>query len=222
MNDADLDGAPRRSFFRGIAGVLTVGLAAMAARPLRAQPAMAPSQQPDWPGLLKGRHRQLVDAYTINDGAPLEFAYTFLATNAALAPNAAAATAVIVLRHAAFPIALGDDIWQRYKIGEAFKVIDPETKAPALRNPFLRPKAGILPVDDMAVDRLLALGVVMGGCDVALRFQSKTLASNAGVSADEATKEWTANVVPGIAILPSGVWGVNRAQEAGCTYCSGG
>jgi hypothetical protein len=29
-------------------------------------------------------------------------------------------------------------------------------------------------------------------------------------------------LVPGVTILPSGTWGVNRAQEAGCTYCSGG
>jgi hypothetical protein len=28
--------------------------------------------------------------------------------------------------------------------------------------------------------------------------------------------------VPGITIVPSGTWGVNRAQEAGCTYCAGG
>jgi hypothetical protein len=42
------------------------------------------------------------------------------------------------------------------------------------------------------------------------------------VSADEAAKEWAANVVPGITIIPSGTWGVNRAQEAGCTYCAGG
>ncbi|MGE0034358.1 MAG: hypothetical protein AB7S93_01865 [Xanthobacteraceae bacterium] len=212
---------PRRAFIRRMAGVMSAALAALVARPSQAQPATQ-SSQPDWPGALKGRRRQLVDAYTINDGAPLEFAYTFLATNGALGPDSAAATAVIVLRHAAFPIAVGDDIWRRYKIGEAFKLIDPETKAPALKNPFLHPRAGILPLDDMAVDRQLAKGVVFGCCDVALKFQSRMLAGNAGVSAAEAAKEWAANVVPGIAILPSGVWGVNRAQEAGCTYCSGG
>jgi hypothetical protein len=223
MRDTDSDAMrvpPRRSFFHSVAGAITVGLATMAPDVLRAQPATPPSQA-DWPGALKGRHRQLFDAYTINDGAPLEFAYTFLATNAALGPNAAA-TAVIVLRHAAFPVALSDDVWRKYKIGEAFKVIDPETKAPALKNPFLRPKSGILPVADMAIDRLLSLGVVIGGCHVALMFQSNMLARTAGVTPDEAAKEWTANVVPGITILPSGVWGVNRAQEAGCSYCSGG
>jgi hypothetical protein len=84
------------------------------------------------------------------------------------------------------------------------------------------PKPGVLLVEDMAIDRLLAKGVVFGGCNVALQVQSKMLASNAGVSADEAAKEWTANVIPGIALIPSGTWGVNRAQEAGCSYCAGG
>jgi hypothetical protein len=52
--------------------------------------------------------------------------------------------------------------------------------------------------------------------------QSKMLAGNAGVSAEQAAKEWTANVIPGITIIPSGTWGVNRAQEGGCTYCADG
>ena len=74
----------------------------------------------------------------------------------------------------------------------------------------------------IAVDRLMAKGTIFGGCNVALVFLSKMVAGNAGVSADEAAKEWAANVIPGITIIPSGTWGVNRAQEGGCTYCAGG
>ena len=48
------------------------------------------------------------------------------------------------------------------------------------------------------------------------------LAANANVTAEEAAREWAANVVAGITIIPSGTWGVNRAQEAGCTYYAGG
>jgi hypothetical protein len=91
-----------------------------------------------------------------------------------------------------------------------------------VKNPFLRPKPGVLLVDDMAIDRLLANGTVFGACNVALLVQSQKLAGNAGVSAEEAAKEWAANVVPGITVIPSGTWGVNRAQEGGCTYCAGG
>lgn len=206
----------RRGLLRRIGGAMTLGLAGLAPASLRAQSTQARrSDGPNWPGALKGRHRQVVDAYEPNAGFPLAFAYTFLAPNES-------ATAVVILRHGAFPIALGDAMWAKYKIGEALKIMDPETKAPAVKNPFFHPKPGVLVLDDIAVDRLLARGVVFGACNVALQVQSKMLAGNAGVSADDAAKEWTANVIPGITIIPSGTWGVNRAQEAGCTYCAGG
>ena len=41
------------------------------------------------------------------------------------------------------------------------------------------------------------------------------LAASAGVTPEEAAKEWAANIIPGITVIPSGTWGVNRAQEAG-------
>jgi hypothetical protein len=209
------DLAPRRSFFGHLGGALVLGLAGLVPKSLHAQAPAARPDGPNWPGTLKGRHRQVVDAYEANSGFPLAFAYTFLLPNES-------ATAVVVLRHGAFPIALSNAMWEKYKIGESFKIIDPETKAPAVKNPFLHPKAGVLPIDDMALDRLLAKGVIFGACNVALQVQSKMLAGNAGVSAEEAAKEWAANVVPGITIIPSGTWGVNRAQEGGCSYCAGG
>ena len=196
---------------------MAIGLAGLTSTAARAATDAAASEGPDWPGKLKGRHRQVVDAYEVNSGFPLGFAYTFLLTN----PHDAG-TAVVVLRHTAFPIALKSAMWEKYKIGEAFKIIDPETKAPAVKNPFFQPKPGVLEIDDIAVDRLMAKGTVFGACNVALVLESKELSGNAGVSADEAAKEWAANVIPGITIIPSGTWGVNRAQEAGCTYCTGG
>jgi hypothetical protein len=204
--------APRRSFFGRVAAMAALGLSGLATTTVRAEP--APSDGPNWPGALQGRHKQVVDGVEINSGLPLTFAYTFLAPNES-------ATAVVILRHNAVLMAFDHGIWEKYKIGEAFKIIDPETNAPAKKNPFLRPKPGALLVDDMAIDRLLARGAVFGACNMALQNRSKRLASNAGVSADEAAKEWVANLIPGITI-PSGTWGVNRAQEAGCTYCVGG
>jgi hypothetical protein len=221
LNATDM--TPRRRFTRRVAGAMALGLAGLAPSRLHAQSAAARSDGPEWPGPLKGRHRQLVDAYEINGGAPLAFAYTFLATNEPPTANLVSATAVIVLRHNAFPIALGNEMWRKYRIGEAFNILDPETKAPAIKNPFLHPKSGgVLAVDGMAIDLLLANGTVFGACHVALLGQSKMLAGNADVSVEDAAKEWATNVIPGITIIPSGVWGVNRAQEAGCTYCAGG
>lgn len=207
------DGTPRRGFFGLIGAMSALGLLSQSINPARAQP--APSDGPNWPGPLKGRHRQLFDVYTINDGFPLGF------TNNFLTPNESA-TAVMVFRHQGLPYALNSTIWAKYKLGEALDISDPETKAPAVKNPWFQPKPGVLVNNETALDRLIARGTVMGACGVALRGQSRRFSGNAGASADEAFAEWTANLIPGVTVLPSGTWGVNRAQEAGCTYCAGG
>jgi hypothetical protein len=210
--------APRRSLFGRLAGAGALVLAGLASTPSGARAAAAEADGPAWPGKLTGRHRQVVDAIEVNSGFPLAFAYTFLLTD----PSPGAATSVVVLRHVAFLLSLNSAMWSKYKIGESMKLIDPETQTLAVKNPYLNAKPGVLPVDEMAVDRLLAGGTIFGACNVALAVLSKKLAGGAGMSADAAAKEWAANVVPGITVIPSGVWGVNRAQEAGCTYCAGG
>ena len=212
-NQHSTDVTPRRGFFGRIAAMSALGLFGLAAAPVRAQAAQADG--PDWPGTLKGRHRQVFDIYEINDGFPLGF------TNNFLTPNESA-TAVMIFRHKGLPYAVGSAMWAKYTIGESFKILDPETKAHAVKNPYFQPKAGVLNNNEMALDRLLARGTVMGACAVALRGQSRRLAANAGVTAEEALKEWTANLIPGVTVIPSGTWGVNRAQEAGCTYCAAG
>jgi intracellular sulfur oxidation DsrE/DsrF family protein len=203
----------RRGFFTRIAGVMALGAAAFV--PTAPHAETDAEDGPDWPGKLSGRHKQVVDAYEINEGFPLAFVLNFLEPNKS-------ATGVIILRHEAFPLALNHAMWEKYKIGEAEKINDPETKAAAVKNPYFEPKPGVLRNDKTAIDKLLARGTVFGACNLALRGHARRLAKNAGVTADEAAKEFAANVIPGITVIPSGVWGVNRAQEAGCSYCSGG
>ena len=50
------------------------------------------------------------------------------------------------------------------------------------------PQARVLLADDFAIDRLLARGVVFGACNIPLHVQSRMLAGNASVSAEEAAK----------------------------------
>ena len=57
-----LDVTPRRSFFGRLAGAMALGLSGLVPTPSRAQSAAAGPDGPDWPGVLKGRHRQVVDA----------------------------------------------------------------------------------------------------------------------------------------------------------------
>jgi hypothetical protein len=187
---------------------------------LNAATLVSPPADPEhWLDKLTAKHKQLVDAYEPNDGWPLGFTHTFLAT---ATPTGGTHGAVLVLRHFAMPIALDSPLWAKYKIGETFKINDPATKKPAVKNPFLKPAPGVLLVDDMSIDHLVTRGVFVGACNVALNVLSGMLAPNAGVTKEVAAKEWMAGVLPGVTVIPSGTWGVNRAQEKGCTYCSGG
>lgn len=217
MSSDALHGGGRREFLGQVVAVVGTGAAALAIPSTLAASTLASDAADDrWLDKLKGKYRQVFDAYKPDDGFGLAYAMTFLNTQGEN-PDAGA---VVVLRHSAMPLAMTHDVWARYKIGEAIGLRDPETKAPAIKNPFLRPKSGLLLSDDMAIDRLLARGVVFGACGVALKVLSGALAPNAGVTPAQAEKEWQAAMIPGIPVLPSGVWGVNRAQMAGCTYCA--
>src|SRR5258708_7216222 len=137
-------GPPRRSFF-GIAAVSPLGLFGFATATAHAQ--AAPSDGPDWPGSLKGRHKQLFDVYTINAGFPLGFVNNFLTPNES-------ATAVMIFRHQGLPYALNSMIWAKYKVGETFKIIDPETKGPAVKNPWFEPKPAVVGNPQATLDHL--------------------------------------------------------------------
>src|SRR6266480_6817783 len=71
LNQHTAEVPPRRSFFSRIVAMSTLGLFGFATSTARAQQAHADG--PDWPGVLKGRHRQVFDVYSINGGSPLGF-----------------------------------------------------------------------------------------------------------------------------------------------------
>ena len=131
-------------------------------------------------------------------------------------------SAVVGLRHFAIATALTDDIWSRYRVAEFVQAMDPTTKTPYMRNFLNHPHEGDMMFPNASVDKLVARGVQFTCCNVALGAVSGLLSKNAGVTPEVAKAEWTAGLLPGVTLVPSGVLAVNRAQEKGCTYCSGG
>jgi intracellular sulfur oxidation DsrE/DsrF family protein len=133
----------------------------------------------------------------------------------------------VVLRHAAVGYALNNDLWAKYKLGEVFKADDPLTKAPATRNPFWQPKQGDFKVPGLGnvaigINELQNDGVMFCACNMAITVYSAVIADMMKMDAETVKKEWLAGVLPGIQVVPSGVWAVGRAQEHGCTYCFAG
>lgn len=174
-----------------------------------------------WLQKLTGKHKQYFDTLDPNDGFALAFAMHFLNLNhEAYGLADTELTAVVGLRHFAMPMALPDALWDRYRIGETMQIKDPATGGPSTRNPFLHADGSPVPGAD--IPSLLKRGVLFTVCNVALTTLSGRMANNAGVSRDAAKAEWTAQLLPGMILVPVGVMAVNLAQERGCSYCNGG
>src|ERR1041384_530477 len=213
---------PRRTFV----GAVAAGAAALVAGKFSTAAAEVPAEltlpvSDAWISRIKGKHKQVFDWTTPNDGFGPVFALTFLETTAeAQKLTPADLTAVIVARHFAMPLFVNDSVWAKYKVGELLKVNDPKTNKPATRNIFFDnvPLHPGLNYEKLAVQP----GMILVACNKALTVVSGMVAPNAGVTADVAKKDWEAGLYKGVYLAPSGVYAVNRAQQAGCTYCTAG
>jgi len=176
-----------------------------------------------WLNKITGKHKMIFDIPEPNDGFGFAWARVFLnTTNETYSTSDAENTVVIVLRHAGIPFAMESAMWAKYKLGQTFKITDPATKGPAIRHPLIHLKPGDVPIPGMGVDELLAKGVLIGVCNIALTFYSMNMAKETGTPAETIKKDWVASLLPGVVVVPSGVIAVNRSQEKGCAYCFAG
>jgi intracellular sulfur oxidation DsrE/DsrF family protein len=204
-------------------GSLVAPVAAAAREPGAAGTASPNPEFEAWLTKIGGKHKMLFDVPEPNEGFAFAWARVFLdTTNEAYGTTDAQNSVVIVLRHSGIPFGIQTPMWAKYKFGTAFKIDDPATKGPAVRHPLTNLKPGDVPIPGMGVDELLAKGVLVGVCNIALTFNSMRLAKETGIPAETIKKEWVANLLPGVLVVPSGVIAVNRAQEKGCAYCFAG
>jgi hypothetical protein len=215
---------PRRGFVKSVAA----GAAALVAAKwstARAETLPPPdarsSLKDDWVSRIKGQYRQVFDAAEVNSGFGVVYALNFLeSTKEAHNVSDSDMTAVVSFRHFATPLALKDEIWEKYKIGAMppINVTDPQTKAPATRNIFHN---NVMLYPGVTYESVIATRpVIVTACSMALTVLSSMAAETAGVSAEQAKAEWFAGLIPGVIAVPSGVYAVNRAQQAGCTFCT--
>ena len=214
---------PRREFLGGLAAsTAAIGLGDFIAPAEAAGPAN-PTAFQSWLEGIRGKYRQVYDAPSANNGFALIWSHVFLLTAAqGYAVPESEVGVVLVLRHAAIPIAFNDAAWEKYRLGEHFKINDPATKGPALRNPFANIKPGDMPLPEAAAEKLLARGVMIAVCNTAIHHQSARIAQQVGVPHETVKQDWLGAVLPGIQVVPSGVLAVNGAQAKGCSYCFAG
>jgi intracellular sulfur oxidation DsrE/DsrF family protein len=176
---------------------------------------------------IKGKHRIVFDVTQPHAIFPFAWPRVFLMTNEATGSPEKDCSVVVVLRHDAIPYAMEDRLWEKYKFGEMFKAQDPATNTPATHNPFWKPKPGAFKVPGIGevaigINELQSNGVLFCVCDAALTVYSAATAAKMEKDAAEIKKDWVAGLLPGITVVPSGVWALGRAQEKGCGYIFAG
>jgi hypothetical protein len=222
--------ANRRDFLGKVTGAAALMGVASLVNPAKANEGIhsftgnAPDPD-DWFKGIKGKHRIVFDCTEPKEIFPFAWPKIYMMTNQATVGSDRDCTAVVVLRHSAFLYGLQDSMWAKYKLGEMQKVMDPETKALAVRNPFWKPKPDDFSVPGLGtvtlgIPELQSMGIMFCVCNMALTVYSAVVAGNTNQQPATVLKEWQDNLITGIPPMPSGVYAVGRAQEHGCGYCN--
>jgi intracellular sulfur oxidation DsrE/DsrF family protein len=227
VNAGDRTG--RRHFLGKLtASVASLGISGLCS-PLEQVQAEIPrtldSHNPDeWFQKMAGKHRMVYDVIRTVGLAPFAWARAFLSSNQETGSPPNECNVVIVLRAEGIPYAFNSEIWAKYNFGVVFKVDDPTSKKPSMHNPFWQPEKGLYNVPgigalEIGINELQDSGVMFCVCNTAIRIQSAILGKAMNIDAAEVNTELLAGLLPGIQVMPSGVWALGRAQEHGCSYC---
>ncbi|NCI46552.1 hypothetical protein [Sediminibacterium soli] len=219
----------RRGFLTKVAGAL--GLSVLINPPSSMATASATANTDlaadDWVAQINGKHKMVFDVPKPHGIFAFAWPKVFLLTNQATGTPEKETNSVVVLRHDGIPYAMEDGLWEKYRFGEFFGVDDHRTGKPATRNPmwqtkdgeFVIPGFGPVPI---SIGELQNSGVVFCVCDAALTVNAHTIAAKMKLDGAEVKKEFLSGILPGINLVPSGLWALGRAQEKGCGYCFAG
>ncbi len=235
---------PRRGFLRDLGtGAAALGLTALTSSfkfgntQEKSDAILGGTKDPAdvWFDKVKGTHRAIFDSTRPNEIMPFIWPRIFLLTNAATGSPEADCGVVVVLRHEAIGYAFKDAMWAKYNfadvfkagdVGGAFQAADAAT-ATKTRNPFYMTKPGDFKAPGfgavaIGIPELQVSGVMFCVCNAAMTVYSNVLAMQMKMKPEDVMNDWKANLIPGIQIVPSGVWAVGRAQEHGCQYIYAG
>lgn len=216
MDKQTTSSAERRSFLTrlntGAASLAALALGSMAMAQVKSAPA-APWQpthhdKDDWMDALPGKHRLVFDTTSAAGFAnALMFADNYMLANSSDYGLQSRDLAIIVIaRHMSTGYGFSNDMWTKY--GTSLAGEAPAQDAQAKPAPKANPSAGSLA-------SLANRGVQFAVCSMATRRVAGMVARAAGISADAALAELSANLVSNARFVPAGIVAVNRAQERG-------
>jgi intracellular sulfur oxidation DsrE/DsrF family protein len=228
MSEASL---PKRREFLGAlaAGAVAFGFNRTVPRAFAAEPGNRP--RPDitpsdkWLTAVTGKHRQIFDMPNHENGMGLlhvrNYLNTMRDTYHATHPDV---TAVTTLYGMTTLLGFNDAMWKKYSLGTPLKVMD-GSNTPATSNVFYQAPGGAaalsltgapLPIPaDASISSLQQRGAVFILCNNAFNLWMGLLG---GAKAADLRKEFEANMLPGVYLVPAMVVAINQAQTHGCSY----
>jgi hypothetical protein len=214
----------RRDFLQQLAlGSLSASQAAWAERAVSAPFNHGDAQAYDlsWTRRLTGKYKAVYDSPDIGGGlGVLRAGIVSAQYMAAFNVPVSALSPVIVLRHDGIVLAMRQEYWDRYKVGEKQKVMHPWTGEPMTKNPALLGAGEGLPagLEAHALDKQIARGVIVLACALAFQDIVDTIVTADAISRDAAAAKARGLLVAGVVMQPSGVFATSVAQDNGCVY----
>jgi hypothetical protein len=210
--------ADRRSFLTALTGA--AGLASLAGAQAPASRPTAGTSEWDmtWLDKFRGKHKQVFDlgSFDLSKDSPLRQPITYLSAqrmvNHLEPPDDI--NVFVGISHMSFPMNASDALWEKYKLGEHWKILDPQTKQPAVRNIFLGQATG----QGATVRALQTRGVVFWQCNFALGAISQELSSIVGKPATEIQPDLVAGLNPGVKLIVAHTFMIGVMQERGFAY----
>ncbi len=207
------DRTARRSFLgRLAAAIAAFGLGTMPRRALADSGSPSLDDEP-WMARLTGTQRIIIHAHEPTAGLALRWAQTFLDTQKASYGHSDKDSSVVVgLNGKSVGLLFNDAMWAKYPIAQTLEMT-------GTRNP-----AG--PGGSNAVAQLIARGVIILVCQNSLRASGQRFLPepqrNEAAARTAFGAEVTANLLPGVEIVPAMIVTLQMAQDRGCRYVYAG
>jgi hypothetical protein len=202
---------------RGFLAVLGALAGFTAVKPGRRQETPVASSEWDmsWLNGLTGRHKQVFD---MSDMETLRVVRNWLDAHQEVYGLAYPdLNTVVGIGGEAFPINASDALYQKYPIGDLWKVTDPESGKPAERSIFLQ--GGKTPREQGSrVHALQARGTIFWQCNNALHGVAGRIGDAVKRPEPEVYESLKAGLNAGVILVPAHTMLIGLCQEHGCAY----
>jgi hypothetical protein len=215
----------RRSFVARAAGLSAAAFIGTSAQ-AEARETVAAPWDLSWADALTGKHKQVFDYGSMDmsdrdlaaGDSPLRIVRNWLnAHKEVYNLEPPYVNTVVGVAYDAFPMNVNDATWQKYSLGERWKLKDSTTGTWAVRNLLSNPSEKITD-RSFSLEALRQRGTIFWQCNNALGGAAATLAAAMKMDAAVVRQELIDGFVPGVKLVPAHTFMLGLVQERGFTY----